>query len=52
MNFNSVRELLLSVKGVMALHSLHMWSLNTTHSLVSVHVVTGGLSKINSAYLN
>ncbi|KAM9842542.1 proton-coupled zinc antiporter SLC30A2-like [Aulostomus maculatus] len=36
----AVRELLLSVGGVSALHSLHMWSLNATHSLLSAHVVT------------
>lgn len=47
-NFNAVRELLLSVRGVVAAHSLHMWSLNMTHSLLSVHVVTG---KINTANL-
>ncbi|XP_044230320.1 zinc transporter 2-like [Thunnus albacares] len=39
-NLNAVRELLLSVRGVVAAHSLHMWSLNMTHSLLSVHVVT------------
>ncbi|XP_068194843.1 proton-coupled zinc antiporter SLC30A2-like [Antennarius striatus] len=33
-----VRELLLSVRGVVALHNLHMWSLNMTHSLLSVHL--------------
>ncbi|KAM7376246.1 hypothetical protein PAMP_005989 [Pampus punctatissimus] len=37
---NAVQELLLSVRGVIAAHSLHMWSLNLTHSLLSVHVVT------------
>ncbi|KAM7403506.1 hypothetical protein PAMA_004120 [Pampus argenteus] len=40
MNLNTVQELLLSVRGVIAAHSLHMWSLNMTHSLFSVHVVT------------
>ncbi|KAM8737829.1 proton-coupled zinc antiporter SLC30A2-like isoform 1-T1 [Acanthopagrus schlegelii] len=37
-NMSAVRELLLSVRGVTAVHSLHMWSLNMTHSLLSVHV--------------
>ncbi|XP_029350221.1 zinc transporter 2-like [Echeneis naucrates] len=36
---NSVRELLLSLRGVTAVHSLHMWRLNMSHSLLSVHVV-------------
>uniref|UniRef100_A0A3Q4GHT6 Probable proton-coupled zinc antiporter SLC30A3 n=1 Tax=Neolamprologus brichardi TaxID=32507 RepID=A0A3Q4GHT6_NEOBR len=39
-SFGAVRELLLSVGGVTAIHSLHMWSLNTTHSLLSVHLAT------------
>ncbi|XP_034714071.1 zinc transporter 2-like [Etheostoma cragini] len=37
---STVRELLLSVRGVVGVHSLHMWSLNMTHSLLSVHVAT------------
>ncbi|XP_076605169.1 proton-coupled zinc antiporter SLC30A2-like [Chaetodon auriga] len=37
---SAVRELLLAVRGVVAVHSLHMWSLNTTHCLLSVHVAT------------
>uniref|UniRef100_A0A671WA84 Probable proton-coupled zinc antiporter SLC30A3 n=2 Tax=Sparus aurata TaxID=8175 RepID=A0A671WA84_SPAAU len=37
-HINTVRELLLSVRGVTAVHSLHMWSLNMTRSLLSVHV--------------
>lgn len=48
--FNTVRELLLSVRGVVAVHSLHMWSLNMTQSLLSVHVATGR-GKINTANL-
>ncbi|XP_068577954.1 proton-coupled zinc antiporter SLC30A2-like isoform X2 [Cebidichthys violaceus] len=39
-NFSTVRELLLSVRGVVSVHSLHMWSLNMTHSLLSVHMAT------------
>ncbi|XP_070777135.1 proton-coupled zinc antiporter SLC30A2-like [Enoplosus armatus] len=37
-NFDAVRELLLSVRGVVAVHSLHMWRLNMTQYLLSVHV--------------
>ncbi|XP_070834602.1 proton-coupled zinc antiporter SLC30A2-like [Chaetodon trifascialis] len=37
---SAVRELLLAVRGVVAVHSLHMWNLNMTHSLLSVHVAT------------
>uniref|UniRef100_A0A4W6FRS5 Probable proton-coupled zinc antiporter SLC30A3 n=1 Tax=Lates calcarifer TaxID=8187 RepID=A0A4W6FRS5_LATCA len=48
-NSNTVRELLLSVRGIVAVHSLHAWSLNMTQALLSVHVVTG---KINNANLN
>ncbi|XP_022606672.1 zinc transporter 2-like [Seriola dumerili] len=39
-NVNTVRELVLSVRGVVAVHSLHTWSLSMTHSLLSVHAVT------------
>lgn len=38
---DAVRQLLLSVGGVVDVHSLHMWSLNMTHSLLSVHVAAG-----------
>ncbi|KAM6968494.1 proton-coupled zinc antiporter SLC30A2-like [Tautogolabrus adspersus] len=39
--FSSVRDVLLSVRGVVSVHSLHMWSLNLNQSLFSVHVVAG-----------
>ncbi|XP_037342506.2 proton-coupled zinc antiporter SLC30A2-like [Pungitius pungitius] len=39
-SFSAVKELLLSVRGVVSVHSLHMWSLNMTHSLLSVHMAT------------
>lgn len=35
---DSVRKRLLSVRGVTDVHSLHVWSLNMTQSLLSVHV--------------
>uniref|UniRef100_UPI003AAF47A3 proton-coupled zinc antiporter SLC30A2-like n=1 Tax=Centroberyx gerrardi TaxID=166262 RepID=UPI003AAF47A3 len=38
LNFNTVRETLLSVSGVKATHNLHMWGLSMSHSLLSVHV--------------
>ncbi|KAK3522555.1 hypothetical protein QTP86_023292 [Hemibagrus guttatus] len=36
--FNSVKEVLLSLKSVKALHSLHLWALTVGQTLVSVHV--------------
>ncbi|XP_070698689.1 proton-coupled zinc antiporter SLC30A2-like [Pempheris klunzingeri] len=39
-DFDGVRELLLSVGGVVAVHRLHVWSLNMTQCLLSVHVAT------------
>nr|XP_020483462.1 zinc transporter 2-like [Labrus bergylta] len=39
--FSSVRDVLLSVRGVVSVHNLHMWSLNLNQSLLSVHVVAG-----------
>lgn len=38
---DSVRTQLLSVSGVTDVHSLHVWSLNMTHALLSVHVTAG-----------
>lgn len=46
-NLSGVRELLLSVRGVVGAHSLNMWSLNMTHSLLSVHVVAGKINRAN-----
>ncbi|KAG9347562.1 hypothetical protein JZ751_005130, partial [Albula glossodonta] len=36
--FNSVKEVLLSLKAVKAMHSLHLWALTLGQSLLSVHV--------------
>ncbi|KAI7799989.1 zinc transporter 2 [Triplophysa rosa] len=36
--FNSVKEVLLSLKAVKAMHSLHLWALTLGHSLISVHI--------------
>lgn len=38
---DSVRTQLLSVSGVTDVHSVHVWSLNMTHALLSVHVTAG-----------
>lgn len=48
---DTVKELLLSVRGVVDVHSLHVWSLNMTHSLLSVHVAAGTGKKITTANL-
>nr|KAF6383669.1 solute carrier family 30 member 2 [Pipistrellus kuhlii] len=37
-DFTAVRDLLLSVEGVEALHSLHIWALTVTQPVLSVHV--------------
>ncbi|XP_055041542.2 zinc transporter 2 isoform X2 [Misgurnus anguillicaudatus] len=36
--FNSVKEVLLSLKAVKAMHSLHLWALTLGQSLISVHI--------------
>ncbi|CAK6981195.1 LOW QUALITY PROTEIN: zinc transporter 2 [Scomber scombrus] len=36
--FNSVKEVLLSVKAVKSMHCLHLWALTLGQSLVSVHL--------------
>lgn len=37
-DFNTVREMLLSLKGVKTTHNLHMWALTLSQSQLSVHV--------------
>ncbi|KAG8506724.1 Zinc transporter 2, partial [Galemys pyrenaicus] len=37
-DFTAVRDLLLSVEGVEALHSLHIWALTVAQPVLSVHV--------------
>ncbi|XP_051519006.1 zinc transporter 2-like isoform X2 [Myxocyprinus asiaticus] len=37
-NYNEVREKLLKVKGVKALHNLHIWALTMNHAVLSAHV--------------
>ncbi|CAB1335562.1 unnamed protein product [Coregonus sp. 'balchen'] len=37
-DFNTVREMLLSLRGVKATHNLHMWALTLSQSQLSVHV--------------
>ncbi|XP_019368000.1 PREDICTED: zinc transporter 2 [Gavialis gangeticus] len=37
-DFNSVKEILLSIDGVKALHSLHIWALTVSHPVLSVHI--------------
>uniref|UniRef100_A0A3P8V1R6 Probable proton-coupled zinc antiporter SLC30A3 n=1 Tax=Cynoglossus semilaevis TaxID=244447 RepID=A0A3P8V1R6_CYNSE len=39
--FNSVKEVLLSVKAVKSMHSLHLWALTLGQALVSVHLAEG-----------
>ncbi|XP_058516783.1 proton-coupled zinc antiporter SLC30A2 [Ochotona princeps] len=38
MDFTAVRDLLLSVEGVQALHSLHIWALTMAQPVLSVHI--------------
>uniref|UniRef100_A0A8C3WB53 Solute carrier family 30 member 2 n=1 Tax=Catagonus wagneri TaxID=51154 RepID=A0A8C3WB53_9CETA len=38
MDFTAVRDLLLSVEGVEALHNLHIWALTVTQPVLSVHI--------------
>ncbi|XP_011358671.1 zinc transporter 8 [Pteropus vampyrus] len=39
LNYNSVKELILAVDGVVSVHSLHIWSLTMNQVILSVHVV-------------
>lgn len=40
-DFTAVRNLLLSIEGVEALHSLHIWALTTAQPILSVHIAIG-----------
>lgn len=42
--FNSVKEVLLSVKAVKSMHCLHLWALTLGQALVSVHLAIGNVS--------
>ncbi|KAG8588762.1 hypothetical protein GDO81_006092 [Engystomops pustulosus] len=37
-DFNMVKDTLLSIKGVKALHSLHIWALTVSQPVLSVHI--------------
>ncbi|XP_073788041.1 proton-coupled zinc antiporter SLC30A8 isoform X1 [Danio rerio] len=39
-NYNEVRQLLLGVKGVKAVHNLHIWALTMNQAVLSAHVAT------------
>ncbi|XP_074832318.1 proton-coupled zinc antiporter SLC30A2 isoform X2 [Carettochelys insculpta] len=41
-DFNNVKEILLSINGVKALHSLHIWALTVSHPVLSVHIAISG----------
>ncbi|XP_067867566.1 proton-coupled zinc antiporter SLC30A2-like [Heterodontus francisci] len=38
MDFNQVKEMLLSIDGVKAMHSLHIWALTVNQPVLSVHI--------------
>ncbi|XP_051016508.1 proton-coupled zinc antiporter SLC30A8 isoform X2 [Acomys russatus] len=40
LSYNSVKELILGVDGVISVHNLHIWSLTVNQVILSVHVVT------------
>lgn len=40
-DFNSVKDVLLSVKTVKAVHNLYLWSLTVGQTLIAVHVAVG-----------
>ena len=40
-DFTAVKNLLLSVDGVEALHSLHIWALTVAQPVLSVHIAIG-----------
>lgn len=43
--FNSVKEVLMSVKAVKSMHCLQLWALTLGQSLVSVHLAVGKVTE-------
>ena len=43
LNFNEVKSSLMDIPGVREIHNLHMWSLTTNKTAVSVHLAIGKL---------
>ncbi|XP_044290988.1 zinc transporter 2 [Varanus komodoensis] len=41
-DFNTVKNILLSISGVKDLHSLHIWALTVSHPVLSVHIAING----------
>lgn len=41
LDFDSVKEALLTVSGVRAVHDLHVWALTLNHTLLSAHLAVG-----------
>lgn len=41
MGYEPVRDALLAVPGVRAIHDLHLWSLTLTYHMVSTHLAIG-----------
>lgn len=42
-DFNMVKDTLLSISGVKALHSLHIWALTVSQPVLSVHIAISKL---------
>lgn len=40
-DYREVRERLLSIKGVKAVHNLHIWALTMNQAVLSAHVAIG-----------
>uniref|UniRef100_A0A8V5GMN7 Solute carrier family 30 member 2 n=1 Tax=Melopsittacus undulatus TaxID=13146 RepID=A0A8V5GMN7_MELUD len=45
-DFNAVREALLAVQGVEAVHSLHIWALTAAQPLLSVHIAISDAQEV------
>uniref|UniRef100_A0A8C5IBW4 Solute carrier family 30 member 2 n=1 Tax=Junco hyemalis TaxID=40217 RepID=A0A8C5IBW4_JUNHY len=46
MDFNAVRDTLLAVRGVEAVHSLHIWALTAAQPLLSVHIAISDAQEV------
>lgn len=45
-DFDSVKDALLTVSSVQAVHDLHIWALTPSHRLLSVHLAIGKESNL------
>ena len=47
-NYNAVKSCLENIEGVVAAHSLHIWSLTVNKAALAVHLAIGNMLHLNT----